>query len=339
MRCLYFNINLRIGISDKIQFTKSESITIKSSVETFTDTATIKLPREFKQATKKGESFSIAGKRLLDIIQVGDAIKIEAGYNGNYSLEFEGYITKIGAEVPIILDCEDEMWKMKKTKPIKRLYSSVGLKKLLQDLAPGYEVKVIDDIPLGKFAINNSTPYKVFEYLKQNYGIRCFFKGKVLHAGMPINLKPENKHIFNLNRNVRKGGDLVYETKEGRKCWVKAISKQKGTSKQVIYEFGEQGENEITLHGPVGLNKEALKKWAESYYNSMIYDGYSGSFDSWGDPQTKAGDSAEIIDPNYPDKHRDGIFYISEVVIDINANDGFKRKNTITFKIKDNAIN
>lgn len=335
----YFNIGIKITIADKIQFGVVESIRIDNSSEKFTDTAKVVLPREFKQALSKGEQFSLAGKNLLDFIKVGDTIKIEAGYNGDFHTEFEGYIVKIGAETPLTLECEDEMWKLKKAPPLKKTYSAVDLKDLLKDLAPGYEIKTFDKMPLGKFAINNATPYKVIESLKQNYGVRCFFKGKTLFAGLAIQLKPDTIHHFDLNRNVRKGGDLVYETKEGRKRWVKAISKQKGTSKQVTYEFGEQGESEITLHGPINLTQEQLKKWAEDYYKGLVYDGYSGSFNSWGVPRTRAGDSAEITDPNYPDKHRDGVFYISEVAVDINANDGYKRKNTITFKIKDNASN
>ncbi|MGP1500751.1 MAG: hypothetical protein ACTTJM_03085 [Bergeyella cardium] len=336
---LYFNINTRITIADNIQFSVVESIHIENSSEKFTDTAKVVLPREFKQALHQGKQFSIANKNLLEVIKVGDAIRIEAGYNGEYITEFEGYITKMGAEAPLVLECEDEMYKMKKAQSLKKIYSVIDLKDLLKDLAPGYEVKTFDKMPLGKFAVNNATPYKVIEYLKQNYGVRCFFKGKTLYAGVNIQFKADTVHHFNLNRNVRKGGDLVYETKEGRKRWIKAISKQKGTSKQVTYEFGEQGESEITLHAPINLNKEQLKKWAEDYYKGLIYDGYSGSFHSWGLPRTRAGDSAEIIDPKYPDQHRDGIFYISEVVIDINASDGYKRKNTITFKIKDNARN
>lgn len=335
----YFNINTRITIADNIQFSVVESVHIENSSEKFTDTAKVVLPREFNQALQQSKQFSIAHKNLMEVIKVGDSIKIEAGYNGDFHTEFEGYITKIGAEAPLVLECEDEMYKLKKAQPLKKMYSAVDLKDLLKDLAPGYEIKTFDKIPLGKFAVNNATPYKVIEYLKQNYGVKCFFKEKTLYGGLSVQLKSDATHHFNLNRNVRKGGDLVYEIKEGRKRWIKAISKQKGTSKQVTYEFGEQGESEITLHAPINLNKEQLKKWAEDYYKSLVYDGYSGSFYSWGVPRTRAGDSAEIIDPNYTDKHRDGTFYISEVVIDINANDGYRRKNTITFKIKDNARN
>ena len=331
----FLNINLRVTIADNIKFNVVESIRIENSTEKFTDTAKIVLPREFKQAVKNGDRFSIADKKLLDVIKIGDSIRIEAGYNGEYHTEFVGYITKIGAEAPIEIECEDEMYKLKKAQPIKKLYSAVDLKVLLRDIAPGYEIETFKEMPLGKFAVNNATPYKVIEYLKQNYGVRCFFKGKKLIAGLNISLKPDKVHEFNLNRNVKAGSSLVYETKENRKRWIKAISKQKGNSKEVTYEFGEQGESEITLHGPINLNQAQLKKWAEDYYKSLVYDGYSGDFNSWGIPRTKAGDSAKITDPNYPDKHRDGLFYISSVVIDISESEGFQRKNTITFKIKD----
>lgn len=329
----YFNIGLRITIAETYVFNVAETIHIENSTEKILDTAKVTLPREFKQLQRSNTSISIAEKRLLDYIKVGDIIKIESGYDGDLDLEFEGYISKIGAEIPIELDCEDEMWKLKKMQPINKTFSSISLKKFLEFIAPGYKVECFET-QLGKIALENVTPFQALQEIKSRYPFKFFFRGKVLHAGLSNDFKGQNKHEFNLNRNVRKGGDLKYETKEDRKFWVKAISKQKGTSKEITYEFGDKGESERTLHCPLNLNKEQLKQYAEDFIKKLRYDGYGGGFESWCYPRTKAGDSAELTDPNYPDKHRDGIYYINEVITDINRTDGIKRKNNITFKIK-----
>lgn len=329
----FFNIDLRITIAEKYAFNVAETIHIENSTEKISDIAKVTLPREFKQVQESNNSISIAKKRLLDFIKVGDKIKIEAGYDGDLDTEFEGYITKIGAEIPIELECEDEMYLLKKMKPINKTFSDVSLKKFLEFITPGYEIKTFET-HLGKIALENVTPFAALQEIKSKYPFKFFFRGKVLNAGLSNDFEGQGKHEFNLQRNVRKGGDLKYETQEDRKYWIKAISKQKGTSKEITYEFGDKGESERTLHCPLNLNKEQVKQYAEDSIKKLRYDGYGGGFESWCYPRTKAGDSAELTDPNYPDKHRDGIYYINEVITDINASDGIKRKNNITFKIK-----
>ena len=90
----FLNINLRVTIADNIKFNVVESIRIENSTEKFTDTAKIVLPREFKQAVKNGDRFSIADKKLLDVIKIGDSIRIEAGYNGECILNLSDILLK-----------------------------------------------------------------------------------------------------------------------------------------------------------------------------------------------------------------------------------------------------
>lgn len=329
----YYNIVLKITIAGKYIFDTVESIHIENSTEKISNTAKITLPRKFIRRVNQTDRFSMAEKRLLDLIKVGDKIKIEAGYDGDLGVEFEGYITKIGAEIPVELECEDEMYQLKKNPRVNKLFRDANIKEVVTFLAPNYEVDCKYTTSLGKFAIENLTPYMALVEMK-NKGFRFSFIDGKIKVLMNIDPDIQKQHKFNLNRNVRKGGDLKYETKEDRKVWVKAISKQKGTSKEVTYEFGDKGESEISFTCSVGLDRSQLKIYAENECKKHCYDGYGGGFESWCYPRTKAGDSADLTDPNYPDKHRDGIYYINEVITDINASDGIKRKNNITFKIK-----
>lgn len=136
----YFNINLKITIAEKYVFNVAETIHIENSTDKLSDTAKLTLPREFKQLQYSSQSISIAQKRLLDYIKVGDKIKIEFGYDGDLKPEFVGYITRIGAEIPIELDCEDEMWMLKKMKPVNKLFKNTTLKEVVKFLAPGYKI-------------------------------------------------------------------------------------------------------------------------------------------------------------------------------------------------------
>ena len=328
----YLNINIRITVAGKIQFSAVKQIEITQSIELLTTTAKVELPREFKNARRDGQSFSIERKNLLELIKVGDSIRIEAGYNGAYFTEFEGYITQIGADIPLLLTCEDEMYQLKNKPLINKTYASVSLKQLLKDIASDYETEVLD-MQLGKLMIERSSPYKVLEELKRQYGIHCSFRMGKLVAGLKTDFKSKAVYHFTFDKNFRQSRDLKYKTKNERKVLLKAESSQKGTSKKVTYQYGEEGGSERTLHAPLNLSQEELKDFTEKAYNSSVFDGYEGTLESFGYPRTKAGDTIALTDPNYPDKHRDGLYLLESVSIYLNAQDGYKRKNKLSMKL------
>lgn len=333
MNNYYYNIHFKITIDNKIRLENAKSIVIENTIEKFSDTAKIELPREFKNAKMESGGLSWAQKNILDYIKVGSTILIEAGYDGKLQTEFEGYVTNIGAEIPLLLECEDEMYKLKKMPLINHTFKSIDLKGLLKFMVKDYEIEALD-MPLGKFMIERATPYKVIEELKKQYGIRCYFRNKKLIAGLAIDLKPQQQHDFTFGKNIRKSSDLKYLTKEGRKVWIKAESMQKGSAnKKITYEFGEQGESEITLHAPLNLTQKELEAFTKKTYNSRVFEGYEGNIDSWAFPRTKAGDVINLTDPNYKNKCRDGKFFIESVTVSINESDGFKRQNKLSFKI------
>ncbi|SDE76015.1 hypothetical protein [Riemerella columbipharyngis] len=319
---MYLNISVRITIGERLELNTVKSVEIQSTLEKISNKATVELPREFKDAK---------GKRLLDYIKTGDTIRIELGYNGELKTEFEGYIAHIGAEIPTVLECEDEMYKLKRTKKFNHTFANTKLKEVLQFIAPGYEIDCVD-MSLGKFMIENCTAFEVLEDLKK-YGIRCNFYGKKLHAGMMVDFKTPDKHKFVFGKNIRKSSDLKYVTKDKKECKITAISIQAGTSKKVTYEFGTPVNGERTLHMPLNLSKNELKEQAEKYYHSVVFDGYDGTLDGWCIPRTKPGDTLQLIDPQYPDEKRDGNFLIESVTIKANANDGIKRENKISMKL------
>ncbi len=329
----YYNISLKVRLGN-IEFETVNSIHIESDINKLTDIAKIELPREFREVKKDRGSLSFAGKNILNYIKVGDKVKIQAGYDAdNLQTEFTGYVTKIGADIPLVIECEDEMWQLKNKPLLNKTFAKVSLKKLLEFVAKDYEFEVLD-MNLGKFMIQQASPYKVLEELKKQYGISCYFKEKTLRAGFIIDLEPTENHKFIFGKNIRQSSDLKFLTKENRKLFIKAESAQKGNLKQkVFYEFGEKGGSEITLHAPLNLNKSELKAWCEKYYNSKAFAGYEGNIKSWALPATKSGDSAVIKDPNYEDGHRDGRYLIESVVININETVGFERTNKISIKL------
>jgi len=322
----YLNICIRVTIAEKYIFNNVESIEIENSLEKISDTAKIVFPRKLLQKIdKKKEPEKV---NLIDVIKLEDKIKIECGYDEKYNTEFEGYITEIIDETPVTINCIDEMYKLKKADRIRKTFRTADIKDILKTIAPNYKIETFKTFAIGKFSINNETPYEVLMNLRSSSMIRCYFKDGVLCAGLPINLKGFKVHEFNMNRNVRNSSKLTYEQKK-ENYYVKVTSNEIGTSKPISFEIGKKGDNNKEFNLNAGLSMQELKEFATDFYNGVVNTKCKGSFDSWGLPQTKAGDTANIITPNFKDNSRNGKYIIESVKISLNASDGFKRENTL----------
>lgn len=334
MNYLYHNISLRITIANELQFTVCKSIKIESSVQVLSDTAKLELPREFKNAIDDlGKSINIAGKSILDFIKRGDAIKIEFGYDGDLQTEFEGYITKVGAEIPLLLECEDEMFQLKKAPRITKFIKTGKLIDILQAVLPSqYTIESNADYSIGKWLIEDATPFNVLEELREKAGIRAYFKNPTtLCVGMIVDFKAEAVHNFNFSENVRRGSSLKFEQKESKPLEVIVKSKQLN-GQEYSYSAGVKGGDTKTITMP-GLTKAEIKIWADKSYESLSINGFEGSLDSWCYPRTKPGHAAQLYRPYYKDRHQDGRYFIESVTIDVNGSDGIKRTNGLSYKL------
>ncbi len=334
MNYLYHNIGLKITIGNNLVFTICQSIHIEMSVQVLSNTAKIELPREFRNAVDEfGKVINMQGKSILNYIKRGDAVKIEIGYDGDLQMEFEGYINKIGAETPLVLECEDEMFQLKKLEKATKFVKSGKLTDILKAVLPAkYNIESNIEYNIGKWLIENATPYNVLEELRDKAGIRAYFKNpNTLCVGMVVDFKAETTHKFNFNENVRRGCSLIFESKETKPLEVTVKSKQTN-GKEYTYSIGDKGGDTKIITMP-GLTESEVKTWAEQSHKSLSIDGFEGSLDSWCYPRTKPGDSAQLYRPFYKDRHQDGRYFIESVTIDVNGSDGIKRTNNLSYKL------
>ena len=327
MQYLYYKMCCEVTIGN-IVFDRVTSITIMQSIKKLANTATIVVPRAFT-AKIEGKPSSLEKRNITDYIKVEDAVSIKLGYDDQLEEEFTGYITKIGADTPLQIECMDEMAMLKKNN-FTKVFAKVTLKELLNYIASGYTHQVIDDINLGKFTIDNLSGFQVLELLRKNYGLHGTFKEQVLHVGFPVSMTPTETHRYVMSSNVRaRSSDLKFVKKEDIKLLLKAISiNTNGT--RVFAEYGDKGGAQRTLHF-TNKNKSELKKLTEKNYKSLNFDGYQGSIPGWGLPRTKAGDAMEIISLKH--KERNGRNLIEGVTIKFNESDGFLRENKISLKL------
>jgi hypothetical protein len=321
---LFYNVEVTIG---KIIMTSINAVEIRSSWKTLTDTADITIPRNFKYKDQ----------RIDQMIKRLDPVTIKLGYNGQLFTEFTGYVREVEPNVPLKIYCEDEMLKLKGA-PITKTWSTVTLKNLVKEIAPGYEYEV-SDISLGKLSVTNASAAHILESLK-DYGVFCYFRGirngkPVLHAGFPYDFK-YNTVVYDFQKNV-KSNSLKFKLKGDYKVQVKAIANLNNGKKTVVFfpqlttdekrnaeqrtlNFGQLSDNETE-------RESLLKKYAEAEMKKFSVEGYRGDITGFCIPFTQHGDKVVIRDTRYPERESSNI--IDGVNIRWQVGQHFERINEI----------
>lgn len=351
---LFHNINVRISIErdEKLLlfFSRCTSIQIEKSVQNLTSTAKIELPREFRNALdesdkQKNRTINMERRSILDFIRKGDGIKIRFGYDGEYNLEFVGYITKISADTPLIIECEDEMYQLKKAKRYSGYFKSGNLKEILEAVLPEnfqkrYFLEYDANYNVGKWKIENSTPYEVLQQLKEKTFIRSWFSraegdeyAKRLNIGMTADFftRDLKTHKLNFSQNIRRGSDIKFiNDKNDTKLFLTVKSKQ-NNGKILEGTAGEKGETEESVEMPPNIDKATLQDMAKKIHKGRVTNRLEGSINTWCYPIVQPGDAVDIVRPFYPDKHQDGRYFVEGVTINVNASDGIKRNVKISY--------
>lgn len=275
-----------ITIGDLV-FDFVHQVSVSSSWKQLTDTAQISLPRNIR--LKDGG--------VLPNIPVGAAVSIQIGYDLDNVEVFAGYVARIGADLPIVLECEDEMWNLKQT-IVSESWAKVGLRTMLNAILPSNIVYDAVDVDLGAFRIDQVSVAKVLETLQSQYGLRSYFQENVLYVGFAHSRDPE-QHPYSFQENIVSSG-LEYRLKENTRLQVRAVSMQPDNTKLEV-KLGDEGGEQRTLHY-YNLDQETLQARAEAELARLKVDGYRGSFQAFGDPVCLHGDVAEVADSEYPDR-------------------------------------
>ena len=306
-----------------VTFLNVSSVQIKESISEIGNTATLELPLNYRK---------LNGRPVLDYIKVGDPVKIELGYNGNLKTEFVGYVRFINAEAPLVIECDDDWYLLKKTKLIKS-YKAVTLRQLLADITPGYEVDA-PELNLGKFSINNSSAYEVMRKIQQDYGLFSRLEdGKKLIVGLNYDWGKKTKRWnYHRQKNVR-ASRLEWRRKEDVKVRVK-LEYWEGKKKMVLYR-GYGGPEPSTKEAPgIYASLADAQKAGDALYNRIAFDGFTGSITGFGVPLVRAGDAINLQDDLRPEKA--GVYLTEKVTTSYGPN-GFARECEISYRLGDSV--
>lgn len=320
---------------------------VSTSYEKLTDTAKIVFPR----------NINYEGKNIFTgttpLFKRGDSVKIECGYDPRLRTVFNGYITKIGANLPIVIEAEDKMFLLKNTKVTypektgtittskkgkllkKPIITSnpITLNQLLDYMLTDTEInfKIIvnkpsgkgyaNDVNLGNFRATKVSCTEILDTLKKEYGLFSYFVDDTLHVGLPSNAAQSNTEEFAFEKTIINSEDLEYQQQDDLFIKIVAISMDSNNTKKQI-EVGDTDGSQRTYY-TYNASDDDLKTFANSKLKEVKYTGYSGKIFTFGEPFVKHGDIAKITSEKLPE--RDGFYQITGVDYSMTIDGGWKQ--------------
>jgi hypothetical protein len=303
-----FVLESKVEIGDLI-FNQVVDIKIRRSVDLLSDTAVIKLPTKFvlKDTKQKLQSDKA--------IKVGNPVTITLAYKGKFErVEFRGVVTSIKPTTPVEIQCEDNVWFLRR-KTINNSFYDTTLKDILTYVVDKKYVELsnkIPNIPVKQYVIKRKNSAQALIQIQQDFGLNIYLddEGK-LFAGLVQTESIGDKVVYDLNYNiVSQNLKFVNENDVKIKIVAKAFFKN-NTHIEVV--LGDLDGEERTWHTHTINDEETLKKVAQSKLNQLKYSGYDGDIKSFLIPFADRGMTAQIIDEVYPE--REGLYFIPSVNI------------------------
>lgn len=275
-------------------------VRVVSTFKEMTGLADITLPRKVRFFDKNN---------VKDVFRPGDPVVVSLGYDGQLKQEFSGYVASVSADIPILIRCQDEMWKVKRL-PVNFSAASTTLEKLLKTICPGYAVDALEGVALGGVRFARTTVGQVLEKLRQDFGLFAYMDGKKLVCGKYYSRQTAQPSLtFNLERNVANNG-LTYRNKEDIIVKIKAVSMMRN-GRKIEAEIGEEGGDRLDLTYYNIEVKAELERMVKADYEKRKQDGFDGSITGFGAPTAFHGWKAKLTSVLYPD--RNGTYFIEGV--------------------------
>jgi len=312
-------------------------VNVNTTYDKLTSTAKVMFPRNINYDGRNIFTGSTA------LFKRGDSIKIEIGYDNKLRLVFEGYITKIGVNNPIVIECEDKMFLLKKIKvtypeitgtithgkPSKKYPQGKPLKKpiitsdpitlnqLLDYMIPediNYKIIVnkpdgigyTDDVNLGNLRATKVSVTEVLDVLRREYGLYSYFVDGVLHVGLPSNAAKSNTEEFAFEKTIINSESLEYQQADDLNIKIVCISMDANNTKKQV-EVGDLDGSQKTYYTYNATDAD-LKTFADLKLKEVKYTGYVGNIFTFGEPFVKHGDIAKITSEKFPEQ--DGYYQI-----------------------------
>ncbi len=296
------------------------AVEITRDTEKLTSEAKITLPKKMKW----DGSADIPVRR-------GDSVRISLGYDDNLQLAFVGYVRDVGFKTPIVITCEDDMFKLKQMPAKKKAYRSVTLETLLKDQGITYRLNIMGEQSLGAYRVTADTVASLLGKLSEQ-GVRSFFRYEngepVLYCGMLFERDSTPSQVFKTGLNIISDQSLQQQKAENMRLRVKAVSLMPD-NKKIKVEVGDADGEHRTLH-TYNKTESELRAWAEQEIKRLKRDGLTGSFTTFGASLVDCLDAIGLI----IDGKKAGVYQVKKNVIKYGTS-GYRQEITLGLRVGD----
>lgn len=302
-------------------FEKITSCEIVRDSDALTTTCKLVLPRKIKW---RGEA--------SNPIKRGDKISVWLGYDDNLQLAFQGYVLRVGLKAPILLECEDEMWKLKNIPmDYSLLANDISIIKLLENFT---------NIPVRgvNFVVNSyfrSSAVTVCQWLKflQSYGPDKFFfrnlegeyKLVCLNCFTPNISDFVDFYVLNSNVNIVSDSNLIDFKPGSNDVYIRISVLAAVNEKRVFIERGSM-EKAVKrfIYRKSLMNEQIANRLADFIVARESNSGLRGSLEIFGGKLIWPFDTVGII----IDGVRKGKYQVAKNIISY-GKDGFRQNITL----------
>ena len=262
-------------------------------------------------------------------VKRGDSVKISLGYDDNLQTAFVGYVRDVGFKTPIVITCEDEMFKLKQMPTKKKAYRSVSLETLLKDQGISYRLNIMGEQALGAYRVTADTVAALLGKLSEQ-GIRSFFRyengAPVLYCGVLFERGTRPAQVFKTGLNIISDQSLQQQKAENMRLRVKAVSLMPD-NKKIKVEVGDADGEHRTLH-TYNKTESELKAWAEQEIKRLKRDGLTGSFTTFGHTLVDCLDAIGIV----IDGVKSGVYQVKKNIVKY-GDGGYRQEITLGLRV------
>jgi hypothetical protein len=303
------------------------------------------MPTKFKDKNKN----IISLDRLQaekGVFKPGDKVTVKLGYVPQMWTVFEGYLKSANPNTPLIFECEDASYLLKRRNIASFSQKGTTLAALINHIVAGIVPVKVLDAKIGDFRVSNESFVNIVDVLdlvKNQFGFSAWFRGGELYVDYPSTRSTQTgerpTHEFDFQRNVV-DSNLSYEIVEPDNIAIKGTSIKLNNTKIDRYAYydtdgtikvgSEARKGEQRQFNFIELSQAELDEKIKGILPTVMYNGFSGSFNTFGFPFVQHGDKVKLIDRRYPE--RDGSYLVRAVGTSF-GNGGFRQNITLDTKI------
>jgi hypothetical protein len=311
---------------ETVTFPFTNEIEIESSYNQLSDTGRIVIPRNINFVDDFGRVISDVTKGENAVFKRGDSVKISMGYDQKSVERFKGVISGVRNKFPLEMEFDDQMYFLKQNS-LTFTMDNPTLPQLLKKIIPeGVKYEITKQQTIGEFRVSDSSTAKILDELRQKQKIFSWFRNDILYIGLSFVPELQKRHKFEMYYNIIDGDSLKWVNAFDRKIKIKAVSILDDNSRVEATAGDEDGAIRTLFFENIKEENELLEI-AESHVNEYKFDGFDGSFTTFGDQWVNHGDIVELTNPKIPEQN--GNYLVDKVVTNCGMN-GLKQ--TISIK-------